>query len=100
MYIEIIKDTKSFKELKPDWEFLEKENINTEIFQTFNYNFFWWETIKVKKNIELNIFVVKENDGTIIAIAPFCIKTEKKNYYIENFRIFSLGRLQRNCHQK
>lgn len=78
MYIEIIKDTKSFKELKPDWEFLEKENINTEIFQTFNYNFFWWETIKVKKNIELNIFVVKENDGTIIAIAPFCIKTEKK----------------------
>ena len=59
-------------ELKNSWIELEKES-DISIFQTFEWNKSWFETIGLKKGAQLYIVLVLHNDKPII-IFPFILK--------------------------
>lgn len=78
MKIEIIKTIEEFKKLELEWERLENFEKETTIFQTFLYNYTWWETVKNLGKYELNIIIIREDNENLLGIAPLIIETEKK----------------------
>lgn len=77
MLIEIIKNNIGFEKIKIEWEELEK-NENISFFQTFNFNFTWWNIVKKNEKNGLYIIVLREESGKILLIAPFVIEKIKK----------------------
>lgn len=71
MKIEIIRDVKGFFNLKDEWEILEKEDINTSYFNTFEYNYLW---LKNMKETNLYTITVRDNNNDLFAIAPLHIE--------------------------
>ena len=81
MKIEIITSTDEFMTLKEEWEYLEKQENETTIFQTFLYNYIWWESVEKLNKYELCIIVVREESNKLLGIAPFIIENQKKFFF-------------------
>lgn len=81
MKVEIIKTTYEIQKLKSEWEELENIEKETTIFQTFLYNYTWWETIEDLEKYQLSIIVVREDNGNLLGIAPLVIEIEKKLFF-------------------
>lgn len=78
MKVEIITNTDKLKDLKEEWEELEKQESEATVFQTFLYNYIWWRTVENLNKYELCIVVVREENNKLLGIAPFVIEKQKK----------------------
>lgn len=81
MRVEIIKTTDEFKKLKLEWEELERTEKDATIFQTFLYNYSWWENVENIGKYQLNIVIVREDNGNLLGVAPLIIELEKKLFF-------------------
>lgn len=75
--VEVINCISELVKLKDEWKKLEESDIENTFFQTYSYNYLWWDTVKNNKNYDLSILVVREEDDRILAIAPFYIERVK-----------------------
>lgn len=69
---EEIKSTDDFLNLREEWNKLVFQDPNGTVFQTWEWNFNVWKNYgDGLKN--LNILLIKEKDGNLVGIAPFCL---------------------------
>lgn len=77
MRIEVFKDNESFFELKADWEKIISTSEDSSIFQTWEWNFNWWQVYGVeqkgKRQLNLSALVAYDCD-TVVGIAPLCFE--------------------------
>lgn len=92
MKVEIIKTTNEFKKMKSEWEELESIEKYTTIFQTFLYNYTWWETVEKLGKYQLNIIIIREDNGNLLGVAPLITELEKKLFFkIETIKFMAWG---------
>lgn len=80
MKVEILKTIEELKNIKEEWEELENKEKETTIFQTYLYNYTWWETVKDLNKYVLNIIVVRDNNLNLLGIAPLVTEKLKKAF--------------------
>lgn len=105
MITRIVTEIEEFYNLKEQWETLQDTDEDVTYYNTFKYNWIWWNTFKDDKLNKLFIIVV-ENNGKIVSIAPLYI--EKVNVKFFSYRrIAFIGQgdylgviLDRNCKSK
>lgn len=73
----IIRNSYEFRNLRTDWERLQRLDNNVTYYSTYSYIYLWWEHFKEDKNIELFIIVV-ESEGVVVGIAPLYLKKSRK----------------------
>lgn len=91
MQVKAITTTDEFLNLKEEWERLQEQDEDVTYYNTFEYNWTWWDVFKNDKKNKLLIIVVELNDR-IIGIAPLII--EKVNNKIISYncvRFLGLG---------
>lgn len=72
--IEIIESEREFFAIERDWEILRKRNGGGVIFQSWFWNWTWWQHLAPACS-ELCIIVCRNQDGSLAALAPFYILT-------------------------
>lgn len=72
MKIEWWTDPKTFATLEAEWNALLAQSITDTIFLTYEWQRTWWECLG---NGELCLVTVREDDGTLIGIAPLFAET-------------------------
>lgn len=71
-------------ELKISWHRLESSS-SLYIFQTFNWNKHWYETIGIDHNCKINIVEVSNEMGQVLLIIPLVKRRKHIFYYCEFF---------------
>lgn len=77
MKIELIDNIDKFIAIEDEWKELENREKEITVFQTYLYNFTWWNTVKNLQKYKLNIFIVRDNDDKLLGIAPLIVEEEK-----------------------
>ena len=75
MECNIIRKSSGFKDLKNDWERIEKTSQNLTYFSTFNYCYTWFKHLNT---IDEKLFIVTViHNDKIVGIAPFHVRNIK-----------------------
>ncbi len=74
MKIDLCTDFSAFDELKAEWNNLLEHSISNTLFLTWEWQRTWWEHLGTS---ELRIITVREDDGTLVGIAPLFEETWK-----------------------
>ena len=74
MKTDLCTDISAFDELKAEWNNLLERSISNTLFLTWEWQRTWWEHLGSN---ELRIITVREEDGTLIGIAPLFEETWK-----------------------
>ncbi len=72
MKIDLFTDGSAFEKLKAEWNDLLHRSISDTLFLTWEWQSTWWENLGVG---ELRIITVREDDGTLVGIAPLFEET-------------------------
>ncbi len=72
MKIELFTDASGFEQLKAEWNDLLHRSVSDTLFLTWEWQSTWWEHLGVG---ELRIISVREDDNTLIGIAPLFEET-------------------------
>lgn len=71
------------KNLRNDWERLEKQDKDVTFYSTYMFLYFWWKSYQNNPNYELRIIYI-ENNNMVIAIAPLVL--EKRHRFGISFK--------------
>jgi CelD/BcsL family acetyltransferase involved in cellulose biosynthesis len=69
---ELVADTRSFQELRGEWNELVDSMENPEIFYLWEWNFHFFR--RFRQGDKLLVIVIRDGRGKIAGIAPFCIR--------------------------
>ncbi len=73
MNVEIVNDEESFRKMAADWEKLYKVFEYTTPYQSWNWNYLYWEYFKGKKQLKVFRY---DLDGTVSAIFPMWVREQ------------------------
>ena len=75
LFIEEIGDTGGLRSLANTWNHILSQSESDNIFLTWEWVFNWWQVYGGGK--ELRVLVLRDQDGAIVAIAPFYVRGKK-----------------------
>ena len=70
--IKIITTVSEARALRKEWNTLARYDTRDGFFKTWEWNIGWFEYIGVKKSAKLFIITVRNEQGKLIGLAPFC----------------------------
>ena len=76
MRIEVIQEEIKFQALKEEWNALLSQSLTNEITLTWQWLYTWWQVFKDPTR-KLLILTVRDDQGTLIGIAPLHVKTTR-----------------------
>lgn len=72
MKIDLTRDVSAFGKLKAEWNELLHRSVSDTLFLTWEWQSTWWEHLGIG---ELRIITMREDDGTLVGIAPLFEET-------------------------
>jgi CelD/BcsL family acetyltransferase involved in cellulose biosynthesis len=89
--LEVIDNKESFQSLGDRWNDLLSRSASDTIFLTWEWVFNWWQVYGREK--ELHILILKDQNGALVAIAPFYVRLTKvfKGIQIKEVRFLGSG---------
>lgn len=72
MKIDLLTDASAFSALEPEWNVLLQRSVSDTLFLTFEWQTIWWKHLG---SGELRIITMREEDGTLVGLAPLFQET-------------------------
>ena len=89
--IEVITDIDAFFSLREQWNAINDESQNGNIFVSWEWLYTWWETYKNQSNRNLYILKCISSDNELLGIAPFQLVFNPKKYFPCSRQLILIG---------
>lgn len=77
MRVEIVSTTPALESLEKDWNDLCAQSSADSVYLTWEWLQSWWEVYGDAQRC-LHVILIRDDAGPLLAIAPFCVKTEQR----------------------